>query len=143
MILYITVKRLFRRRCSNVGHPRSWTILLAFTVACTIPGRVALDQFKLVGVPASVRVPDSGSVLDSRPDVGIVGYVASIFGARHQFSGKKSYTDLVFMYVCMYVYIYFRHKTHSTTHKQTHKKNRTNSNYQQKQQNIDIERCCC
>jgi len=41
--------------------------------------------------------------------------------------------------LCMYVYIYFRHKTHSTTHKQTHKKNRTNSNYQQKQRNIDIE----
>jgi len=97
MILYIIVKRLFQRLCSNVGHPRSWTILLAFTVACTIPGRVALDQFKLVGVPASVRVPDSGSVLDSRPDVGIVGYVASIFGARHQFSGKKSYIDLIFM----------------------------------------------
>jgi len=42
----------------------------------------------------------------------------------------------------MYVYIYFRHKAHSTAHKQTHKKNRTNSDYQQKQ-DIDIERCCC
>ena len=41
--------------------------------------------------------------------------------------------------VCMYVYIYFRHKTHSKAHKQTHKKNRTNSDYQQKQ-DIDIER---
>jgi len=27
-ILYIIVKRLFRRRCSKVGHPRSWIILV-------------------------------------------------------------------------------------------------------------------
>jgi len=36
------------------------------SVACDIPGRVALDLFKLVGVPAD---PDSGSIFDRRPDV--------------------------------------------------------------------------
>ena len=35
-------------------------------------------------------IPDSASVLDSRPNVGFVGYVASIFGARPQVPGKKN-----------------------------------------------------
>ena len=39
-----------------------------------------------------MRVPDSGSVLDSRPNVGFIGYVASIFGTRPQLPGQKSTT---------------------------------------------------
>ena len=34
------------------------------SVACDISGRVTLDLFKLVGVPAGVGIPDSESVLD-------------------------------------------------------------------------------
>ena len=49
-----------------------------------------MDLFKLAGVPAGVRVPDSGSVINSRPDTGFIGYVTSIFGARPQAPGKKS-----------------------------------------------------
>jgi len=42
------------------------------SVACDIAGTVALDLFKLVGVAAGVRVPDSGSILHSRPDCGSI-----------------------------------------------------------------------
>jgi len=75
------------------------------SVACDIPGRVMLDLFKLIGVPAGVRIPDSGSVLDSQPNVGFVGYVASTFGAGPQVPRKKStatvssFTDRVNMIV--------------------------------------------
>ena len=47
-------------------------------------------MFKLVGVPACVGIPDSESVLDSRPNIGFVGYVARIVGARLHVTGKKS-----------------------------------------------------
>jgi len=60
----------------------SGDIAVIVSVACDISGRVTLGLFKLVGVPAGVGVPDSGSILDSRPNVGFIGYVASIFGAR-------------------------------------------------------------
>jgi len=53
-----------------LDHSGGTTVIIS--VACDILGRVALDLFKLVGVPAGVGVPDSGSVLDSRPDVGFV-----------------------------------------------------------------------
>jgi len=55
---------------------------------------MTLDLFTLVGVPAGVRVPDSGSILDSRPDICYVGYVRSMFGARPQVPGKKSTTTV-------------------------------------------------
>ena len=73
-----------------LNHSGDTAVIIS--VACGIPGRVALDLFQLVGVPAGVRVSDSGSVLVRRPDVGCTGYVASIFGARPQVPGfgKKS-----------------------------------------------------
>ena len=92
-ILNIIVKRLFWRHFSKVGHPRSWIILVTLQLLAQLPvtyGAVMLDLFKLVGVPAGVVMPDSGSVLDSRPDTGFAGYVASIFGARPQVLGMES-----------------------------------------------------
>jgi len=57
-------------------------------VACDIPGRVALDLFKLVGVPADVWVPDtdSGSVLDSR----LCSLCSKYLWCKTSGSGKKS-----------------------------------------------------
>jgi len=72
----ISVKRY--RNCRGYfgdGVPRlaipiildySGNTAVIISVACDIPGRVALDLFKLVGVPAD---PDSGSIFDRRPDV--------------------------------------------------------------------------
>jgi len=45
---------------------------------------VALDLFKLFGVPAGVGVPN----------VGFIGYVASISGTKPQVLGKKSMTTV-------------------------------------------------
>jgi len=60
-----------------LDHSGDTAIILL--VACDISARVTLDLFKLVGVPAGVGIPDSGSVLESRPNIGSVGYVTSIF----------------------------------------------------------------
>ena len=57
---------LFQGWPSQVLNHSGGTAVIVM-VACDIPGRVALDLFKLVGVPADVWVPDtdSGSILDS------------------------------------------------------------------------------
>jgi len=68
---------LLQRWPSQVLDHSAGTAVI-ISVACDIPGRVALDLFKLVGVPAGVGVPDSGTMhtRHSRPDVGFIGYVA-------------------------------------------------------------------
>ena len=82
---------LFQSRPSKILDQSGGTTVVV-SVACDIPGRVALDLFKFLCVSASVRIPDSGSILDSRPDVCFVGDVSSIFGAGPQIPRQKSTT---------------------------------------------------